>query len=792
MPRSSEELLRRVAAPLRLERERGFRDQAVHGGMRRFIERMVQDLLAADPTLPAEELRQLQAAFAHYPRLSRARREALIAGAERLFQALQEGRPLPDLPAPADTADAPSPPVHWDDPVTALRGVAAARAQLLAALGIHTIGDLLSHYPARYQDRRRVLSLAELQHGQAAVVRVEVLAPGRVRRRGAGSVVRVPVRDGQRVGELIWFNQSYRAGSYPPGTQLLVVGTARVEGGKVAVVVTECEPADSQDGRDVGCIVPIYPATEGLSQRLLRRLVEQALERCELPPDPLPEQLRARRGLMPLAQALREAHFPSAEQTRQQARHRLAYQELFALQLNLAQRRRLVRRAASAAALHAPEAVAQLRSTLPFELTGAQQRVIAEVLADLAAPEPAHRLIHGEVGSGKTVVAAAALLVAARAGVQGAVMAPTELLAEQHHATLTELLGPLGIQPLLLTGSIAPEARRRVCAALAAGSHPCAVGTHALFSAGVHFRRLGLVIVDEQHRFGVRQRARLALKGDRPNVLVMSATPIPRTLALTAYGDFDVSTLDELPPGRRRPRTLLLAREQRAQAWELVRAQVAQGRQAYWVCPRIEQSPEQEVAAAQATFAELTTGPLRGLRLGLVHGRMPADERQATMQAFRTGTVQVLVATNLIEVGVDVPNASVIVIESAERFGLAQLHQLRGRVSRCRHQPHCVLVAGECGPDAFERLAIMVRTHDGFAIAEEDLRTRGPGELAGLRQHGWTGTGFPSALSDTLALAHARADAFALVDSDPHLTAPEHEALATLVRRPDRDDIWAL
>jgi len=502
--------------------------------------------------------------------------------------------------------------------------------------------------------------------------------------------------------------------------------------------------------------------------------------------------MRVRRELMPLPEALAEVHFPTGETARREARRRIAYHELFALQLALALRRRQVREPVVEGGLSAPQACDELLASLPFEPTRAQRRVIAEVEADLAAAEPAHRLIHGEVGSGKTVVAAAALLVAARAGAQGAVMAPTELLAEQHHATLSELLTPLGVAPVLLTGSLPPEERRAAREAVASGRAACAVGTHALFSEGVEFPRLALVIVDEQHRFGVRQRARLAAKGDRPNVLVMSATPIPRTLALTAYGDFDVSTIDELPPGRRRPETVLLPRDERERAWEFAREQLAQGRQAYVVCPHIEESDELDVAAATATFQELAAGPLAGTRLGLIHGRMPPEQRHAAMNAFRDGGLQVLVATNLIEVGVDVPNAAAMVIESAERFGLAQLHQLRGRVSRSSHQPHCLLVAGDCGPDAFERLAIMTRTHDGFEIAEEDLRVRGPGELAGLRQHGFEALRVAGLLADTAALAQAREDAFALVDDDPELSAPGHEGLAGLLARLETSDLWTL
>ncbi|MCD6361848.1 MAG: ATP-dependent DNA helicase RecG [Armatimonadetes bacterium] len=789
MRRSRDELLRRVMGPLKLERERGFRDTAVTGGMSALITRLAGDLLQADPGLPADELRELVAAFEDYPRLAPRQRRSLVEAAEAIFGAPAAGRRPPKVPQVAVT-DTSLPSLSRDAPVTDLKGVGPARVELLAGLGISTVGDLLRHYPARYEDRSRVSRLGELRHGQTAVVRVEVTGRGRARRRGKRGTAWLPVTDGETRGELVWFNQPYRVRDMKPGDALLVVGTARVQSGRISLAVSECEPADAE-GPHTGGLVPVYPATEGVSQRLLRRLMAQALERCEPPPDPLPDELRLARGLMPLPEALRRVHFPPDEAAGREARRCVTYHDLLAMQLALAMRRREVRAPTPDGRVPVEGAAEELAQHLPFEPTGAQQRVIAEVMADLAADEPAHRLVHGDVGSGKTVVAAAALLAAARAGRQGAVMAPTELLAEQHHATLSTLLRPLGVEPVLLTGGLSPDERRAVRDEISSGRARCVVGTHALFAEGVRFDDLAVVIVDEQHRFGVQQRARLAAKGERPNVLVMSATPIPRTLALTVWGDFDVSTIDELPPGRRRPQTEVLPRERRDEAWDLLRERLAEGRQAYVVCPHVEPSEELEVSAAVTTFDELRGGPLADARLGLLHGRMDGEQRRAVMEDFRRGAVQVLVATNLIEVGVDVPNASVMVIDSAERFGLAQLHQLRGRISRSSHQPHCLLLAGDCGPEALERLAVLARTHDGFEIAEEDLRRRGPGELIGLRQHGFGALVAAGMPADTRTLAQAREDAFALVERDPELCAPEHEGLAELAARMGGTEPWA-
>ncbi len=791
MTATAAKAIRRAVAALRRELQGGCAD-SVPGGVNALVARLAGDLAEADlPERARESLRRLARDTGDYASLPADRRRPLVERALRLLEAIAPARHArPTRARPAASADVPGP-LAPDDPVTKLVGVGLARAELLERLGLRSVGDLLLHAPVRYDDRRQVLALRDLHHGQSAVVRVTVAGRGRRSspRRGAAAIV--PVESEGAEGELLFFGRPWMIERLKPGEELLVVGAARVESGKVAIAVAECDAIDPDGPMQAGGIVPVYPTTEGLSQRMLRGWIAQALERCPPPADPLPERLRARRKLPDLGAAIREMHAPTDPPAARRARHRLAYDELLALQLALARRRAEARAPSPESALRADGVVEEFAATLPFTPTGAQQRVMAEVAHDLSADEPAHRLVHGEVGSGKTVIAALAMVAAARAGRQAAMMAPTELLAEQHCETLRELLAPAGIEPVLLTGGMTPAERAAAHEALADGRFACAVGTHALFSEQVSFADLAVAVIDEQHRFGVRQRARLSGKGARPNVLVMSATPIPRTLALAVWGDFDVSVLDELPPGRKSPQTRLLPAGERADAWEFVRAQVAEGRQAYVVCPAIDES-EQEMAAATATFEELADGALSDLRLGLVHGRLDTIVRREVMRAFREGAIDVLVATSLIEVGVNVPNATTIVIENAERFGLAQLHQLRGRVARAGRQPHCLLLSGTRGSEALERLAVLVRTADGFEIAEEDLRRRGPGELAGVRQSGLPDLHIASIIADTAALADAREDAFDAIARDPELVRPEHAGLRTLLERASSSEVWTL
>ncbi|MDR7483037.1 MAG: ATP-dependent DNA helicase RecG [Armatimonadota bacterium] len=673
-----------------------------------------------------------------------------------------------------------------DDAVQYLRGVGPARAGLLGRLGIETVRDLLLHLPRRHEDRRHPTPLALLREGveQAAIVRIERVQLIRTRR--GIPIVRAGVVDTTGAALAIWFHQPYLVTTLARGQQVSLYGRVERAGRGLQFVAPEFEILEPQaDSLHIGRLVPIYPTTEGLPQRTLRVLVRDALAACaDAVPDVLPADLRTRHGLPPLRQALWAVHFPDREEEYAAARRRLAFEELLVLRLGVLEQRRTLRAVPRAAAYGPPGRVlAQFAASLPYPLTGAQRRVIDEILRDLRGPVPMNRLLQGDVGAGKTVVAAAALVACVDGGYQGALMAPTEILAEQHYLTLRQVLAPLGVPVVLLTGGADAAVRQVALARLAAGEPLVAVGTHALLEEGVAFARLGLVVIDEQHRFGVMQRARLREKGAAPDVLVMTATPIPRTLTLTLYGDLDVSLLDELPPGRQPVATHVRPTAARAKVYAWLRQQVVSGRQAYVVCPLIEESEAVQAASATQLARDLREGPLAGVRLEVLHGRLPAAARGERMEAFRAGAIDVLVATTVIEVGIDVPNATIMVIENADRYGLAQLHQLRGRVGRGTCRGTCILLADPTTEEGRRRLDVMTATTDGFRIAQEDLAIRGPGEVLGTRQHGAAGLRVADLVADVGLLEEASAAAEALLARDPALQAPDIAMLAAAVRQ---------
>ena len=764
-------------APLRLEAARDYADTAVDGGLAGLMERWARSASAA---VGAEEARQailrVGLSFADYKEADREERERLVHSALEALRALSlaVGKPAePELPS-----------LTLEDPVTELKGISDNRAEVLTQLEIRTIGDLLRHYPFRYEDRRHITELAAAASGQKVIVSVEVTSHGRTHRRGGRQVTTVPVRDGSGKAELIWYNQPYRQQQCRPGLKLVASGTARLVAGKLSIQSPECEALGKSQSLHMRRIVPIHPTTKGLSPTMLRGFIHQALERtADIDDDPLPPGLLPARELLSAPEARQGAHFPKTQGEANQARRRLAYEELFVIQTLLAMRRRLFTQPEEGIALPLDgRELTDLEAALPFEPTAAQRRVLGIVSQDLQADRPALRLIHGDVGSGKTVIAAYALLAAVRAGKQAAFMAPTEILATQHERVLHEVLRPLGVQPVLLKGSLRTADKDRIRAGLKAGDIPLVVGTHALLQRTTEFHELAVAVVDEQHRFGVLQRASLAGKGQRPHLFVMTATPIPRTLALVAYGDCDVSVLDELPAGRRPPQTRLVPAPDRAKAYAAVRETVEAGHQAFVVCPLIEESESLQAEAAEKRFEELREGELSGVRVDLLHGRLRSDIGADRADAFRRGETDVLVCTTVIEVGVDVPAATVMVIENAERFGLAQLHQLRGRVGRGETPGTCYLIAGVARSNpAWERLEILEGTSDGFEVAEHDLRLRGPGELAGTRQAGMPDLRIADILADTALMEAAREDAFALIDEDPTLAKPEHEALRHIV-----------
>ncbi len=710
-------------------------------------------------------------------------------------------------PAPRNPA-APPPAAHTvpseAPPVQYARGVGPARAKLLARLGIYTVADLLYRLPRRLEDRGHLSHIYDLTHGSVETVRGTIarVHQFRPRRRRGFVITKAAVTDGTGILHVVWYNQPYLLRQLPQGASVILHGRVQRQAGEIQMAAPEFEVLEEgEETLNVGRIVPVYAGTEGLSQRVQRMIVARALEEHgPAAQEWLPEAMRERYRLPDLPRALHQAHFPDTFDEYEAARSRLAYEELLLFQLLL-----LGRKAASASERRAVpygdpgDLITRFHAALPYALTGAQRRVLAEILRDLARPHPMNRLLQGDVGSGKTVVAATALLRGVGGGTQGALMAPTEILAGQHYLTLRALLDPLGVHVTLLIGGLSRAARGDALEHVRDGRADVVVGTHALIEGDVEFHRLGLAVVDEQHRFGVLQRAALRAKGGRPDVLVMTATPIPRTLALTLYGDLDVSTLDELPPGRSPIRTFHRPSGRRPQVYEFVRSQVTEGRQAYVVCPLIDESDKLAAEAATHLADRLRAGPLRGLRVEVLHGRMKVDERDRAMQALRAGGIDVLVATTVIEVGIDVPNATVMVVEDADRFGLSQLHQLRGRVGRGAYQSYCILIADPNTPEAEARLGVMVETTDGFRIAQRDLEIRGIGELvglpesgggedtdadrpAGLRQHGMSDLRVADLITDQAWLERARTDAAALLRRDPDLRRAQHRGIAEALR----------
>ena len=685
-----------------------------------------------------------------------------------------------------------------------LPGVGQARGKALARLGLETAGDLLAYYPRSYEDRRQFSAIASAPADLPVCLEVMAAEEPRLSRIRKGlELVKVRLVDDTGSLTATFFNQTYMKNALRRGESYVVYGKVEGPAGRRQMTNPVCERADRV--RFTGCILPVYPLTRGISNNLLAGLVRRCLEGCAgQVADVLPQDLRQAHALAEAEFACRNIHFPADEAALALARRRLIFEELFTLTCGLALLRTR-RDGADGPAFSAPP-TEEFLSLLPFALTGAQRRAMEEMAADMAAGPPMNRLVQGDVGSGKTLVAAYGAWLAAKNGYQCALMAPTELLAEQHFRSLSPLLGKVGLRVGLLTGAVKGRARKAVYAALAAGETDLIIGTHALLSEGVEYANLGLVVTDEQHRFGVAQRAALAAKAQRPpHVLVLSATPIPRTLSLAIYGDLDVSVIDELPPGRTPVETYIVGESKRQRMYNFVRKLVGEGRQVYIVCPAVEEGEEPEPdfmpsgfvgrddpgAAASVSsdlkaavpYAQyLQSEVFPDLRVGLVHGKMKPKDKDAVMSAFAAGALDVLVSTTVIEVGVDVPNAALMVVENADRFGLSQLHQLRGRVGRGKHQSYCVLVTGTRSPESLERLRALKATNDGFQIAEEDLRLRGPGDFFGQRQHGLPQLRIADLAGDMRVLKEAQEAAQKLLAADPGLRAPEHAPLLDRVR----------
>ena len=831
---------------LKLEETHGFNDTAVMGGLDRFVQRWSKDMVGQAQNVRLA--RRLLAAS--YAGLSAEERRSW-AEQWRSILAPDEEQPPPDpraAPRPAiakKTGKQPSakpaagtraqtdesqneaksarqssrrPPASLtvDEPVDRLRGVDAKLSARLSKLDVATIRDLLYLFPRRHLDYSQATKIANLEPGEECTVVATVWEAHEVSRGPMGKRKDTEAVLSDDTGNIraVWFGQRYMARTLKPNAKVAVSGKTSVFNGQLVFQSPEYEllnvsQASTQTGSiHTGRLVPVYPLTEGLTGRNVRRLASQALQEWlggveEL----LPQQLLDRLGLMPLEKAIQQAHYPDSPDSWSGARRRLAFDELVTLQLAVLSRRDQQQQDADGAggvAIHGDKQVMKgFFDSLPFELTGAQKRCLAQIFGDIErGTPPMNRLLQGEVGSGKTVVALAALLTVAAAGYQGAIMVPTEVLAEQHFQTITRLLAGLAspvrednlvtvyVEPLarpvsvgLLTGSTKAARKRELTKMAAAGTMDILIGTHALIQQGVSLPRLALAVADEQHRFGVLQRSALRQKSqESPHTLIMSATPIPRTLSLTLYGDLDISNLDELPAGRQEISTKWLPPERRQAAYGFVRKEVQSGRQGFIICPLVEESEAIETKAATEEYQRLSQDVFPEMRLGLLHGRMAAKEKDRVMREFRDGELDLLISTPVVEVGIDVANATVMMIEGADRFGLAQLHQFRGRVGRGEHKSYCLLLSDSPSEVAQERLSALERIHDGFELAEVDLELRGPGDFFGTRQSGLPNLRMAK-LSDRELLELARTEAARIKDEDPDLSAPQHRPLAAQVAR---------
>ena len=801
-PAALEPWLQPLQQALGLEAARGFAN--LKGRQSCFSAFLAQQLQQGPQGLPAAELERvlaLREGFLRYDELSLARRQSLVRQCrERLHALRQAHRPLLAV-APPRLRLVPASKggvvrnFNADTPLAEIPGVGPKTASRLAQLGLLLARDLLHYYPRDYLDYANLVRIAGLVPGRTATIVATVRRSHAFAspRNPNLSILELQLVDctgrirvsrffaGQRFSSPGWLKTQQR--QYPPGATVAVSGLVKETAYGPAfqdplIEVLESAQAPVRSGA-IGRMLPVYGLTEGLGADRLRQLVAAVLPLLRDWPDPLPEAIRRSQGLIGRADALTQIHAPANQEQLQASRRRLVFDEFLLLQLSLAQRRHQLRQRQAPPLLLLPGGeglVERFLAILPFALTQAQERVLAEIRADLARPQPMARLVQGDVGSGKTVVALASLLCAIEAGCQGALMAPTEVLAEQHYRKLGEWLPQLHVSSALLTGSTPAPRRRALLQDLANGQLQLLVGTHALLEDPVQFDRLGLVVVDEQHRFGVRQRNRLLAKGLQPHLLTMTATPIPRTLALSVHGDLDVSQIDGLPPGRQPIRTVLLKGSQRQRAYGLIREQVALGQRAYVVLPLVEESEKLDLRSAVEVYHQLKEEVFTELRVGLLHGRLNSADKQAAIAAFAAGDTQVLVSTTVVEVGVDVPEASVMLIDHAERFGLAQLHQLRGRVGRGAAASHCLLINDSSNVLARQRLELLVRSSDGFEIAEMDLRLRGPGQVLGTRQSGLPDLALASLTDDGEVLERARAVAQEITQADPSLLA--HPGLA--------------
>ena len=665
--------------------------------------------------------------------------------------------------------------MEWNSPVSTLKGIGEQRERKLQKLDIYTVEDLLTHYPREYKDRSEIVKIADLPMDETSTFLAQIKEEGQNSRHGRLVYTRMKVYDETGSVGVLWYNQSYMKNTLKMGEWYLFSGKLQKKYGRTEVVSPECERIGENFAG--GRIIPVYPSVEGLSQKMLRNLMEEALSQMGGGMrEELPLWLRKEYHLAERNFAIENIHFPKTEQGFYDARRRLVFEELFILQTALYQLKNTLEDRGEGIILKKKKALKDGEALLPFALTGGQKRVLQEIEKDMTSGKIMNRLIQGDVGSGKTAVAMITAYWAIQNGWQVAMMAPTEVLASQHEESFRKIFEPADIEVALLTGSLTAKEKRERLAKVANGEAQMIIGTHAVIQKGVEFHKLGLAITDEQHRFGVRQRSTLAEKGENVHTLVMTATPIPRTLALILYGDLDISIIDELPPGRQKIDTSAADSRYHQRIYAFIRKHVAAGRQAYVICPMIEESEKLEVQSVLQYTEELVK-ELPDCRVACVHGKMKAKEKQAIMDGFAAGNIDVLVSTTVIEVGINVPNATIMLIENAERFGLAQLHQLRGRVGRGSEKSYCILVSDTKTKVAKERMKTMTESEDGFVISEKDLKLRGPGEFFGIRQHGLPELKIADLYKDMAILKEAQQAAADLLQRDRALAAEEHQLL---------------